>query len=134
MNKMSDMFNITRDSMNFSKLSSLYDTLSVDQYLGRPLPKDLSDDDLKNMDHLHSWFFALRHTYNLSRAENAGKLQRILDTFDSRTKVPDSYPLKWVFLSAHDTDIVPMQVDLNITSSICIEELYRTGSTSAINC
>ena len=36
--KISSVFNISLNSMNFSKISSLYDTLTVDRYLGRPFP------------------------------------------------------------------------------------------------
>jgi hypothetical protein len=37
--KLSSVFNIPINSMNFSRVSSLYDTLTVDKYLGRPMPK-----------------------------------------------------------------------------------------------
>lgn len=36
--KLGQTFNIDVAAMNFSKVSSLYDTLTVDRYLGRPLP------------------------------------------------------------------------------------------------
>mgnify|MGYP000862317548 FL=1 len=37
-------------------------------------------------------------------------------------------------LGGHDTDIYPFLIDLNISSSACIEELYRFGKTNALNC
>lgn len=45
-----------------------------------------------------------------------------------------NYPLKWSFLSAHDTDILPAQTALNFSSFSCIEDLYRKGKTDALNC
>ena len=42
--------------------------------------------------------------------------------------------MKWTFLSAHDTDSVPMLNGLNFSLSVCIEERYRKGKTDALNC
>lgn len=134
MKKMSAMYNISLESMNFSKLSSLFDTLTVDKFLGRPLPSDMLDSDYTNLQHLHEWFNAFKISQNLSKALNSVKFQKVLSEFDSRIRNPDTYPRRWTFLSAHDTDIAAAHVDLNISSAHCIEDLYRKGSTSAINC
>ncbi len=37
-------------------------------------------------------------------------------------------------MSVHDTDISSLLTDLNLTSSDCIEQLYRKGTTNALNC
>lgn len=71
---------------------------------------------------------------NVSLMYTSGKLQRLFTTFDNRVKLPDTYPLKWTFLSCHDTDIFAMQLGMNLTSFSCIEEQYRKGNTSAMNC
>ncbi len=39
------MFNLPETSINFYEIGQLYDTLTVDRYLGRPLPSDFSEDD-----------------------------------------------------------------------------------------
>ncbi len=36
--------------------------------------------------------------------------------------------------SGHDTDIAALLTDLNISSSQCVEDLYRKGKTDALNC
>ena len=36
--------------------------------------------------------------------------------------------------SVHDTDIAALLTDLNISSSQCVEDLYRKEKTDAINC
>lgn len=118
--KMANMFNIQPASMNFSKISSLYDTLTVDKYLGRPLPADLTDDDYLNMRHLHYWLNYFKINFNLSKAINTGKLTRVLQDFDGRIANLTTQVLKWTFLSAHDTDISGMLLDLNVSSAQCI--------------
>lgn len=42
--------------------------------------------------------------------------------------------MKWTFLSAHDTDILPVQTEFNFSSFQCIEDIYRKGKTDALNC
>lgn len=51
-----------------------------------------------------------------------------------RTRLVDTYPLKWTFLSGHDTDIIAMHLGLNLSSAQCIQEIYRKGTTSSLNC
>ena len=64
----------------------------------------------------------------------SGKVQRMIDLFDLRSKVPNNKGVKWTFLFGHEGDMLATQLALNITSSQCIEELYRKGSTSAYAC
>lgn len=71
-------FGIEPSAMNFSKISSLYDTLTVDKYLGRPMPKNFTEDDYLNMRHLHYWLNYFKISFNLSKAINSGKLNRIM--------------------------------------------------------
>jgi len=40
--KMATTFKIDESVMNFTKLASLYDTIRVDRYLGRPLPESFT--------------------------------------------------------------------------------------------
>lgn len=84
--KIGQIFNIAEASMNFSKISSLYDTLTVDKYLGRPMPTGFTDDDYLNMRHLHEWFNYFKINFNLSKVINTGKLKRVISDFDGRIK------------------------------------------------
>lgn len=61
-------------------------------------------------------------------------MKRILEDFDDRIENLEKKSLKWTFLSAHDTNIYALNGDLNISSSDCIEQLYRKGKTDALNC
>ena len=64
----------------------------------------------------------------------SSKFQKMFSTFDTRQRIPDSYGLKWTFISAHDTDIMALHLALNLSSCLCVQELYRKGETSALNC
>ena len=86
------------------------------------------------MRHLHNWFNNLKISQNYSKALNSFKIQKIINEFDARIRNPSNYSLKWTFLSAHDTDLSAAQLDLNISSPQCIEDLYRKGSTTALVC
>lgn len=51
----------------------------------------------------------------------SGKVNRILDLFDLRIKIPDNKGVKWTFMLGHEGDMLATQLALNITSSDCIE-------------
>ena len=73
---------------------------------------------------------------NLSSAfdtVNTPKLKWMFKVFDKRIMSRNS-SIRWTMLGGHDTDIYPFLIDLNISSSACIEELYRFGKTNALNC
>ena len=126
------MFNIS-GNVTLSTLSSLNSDLECDRYLGRPLPKDFNQDDQKNLKHIDSWYKQFGFIGNLTKAINKDRFTKIMNVFDGRIKNPNQ-ALKWTFLFVHDLDMVPMYYDLNLSTSKCIEQLYRKGQTTALNC
>ena len=130
--RMIAMFNLSANS-TLSSMQSLHGAVQIDLHLGRPLPKDFTDEDFQNLKHLDSWYKQFSWTYDLAKAVNKYRFDKIIGDFDARIKNP-TQQFKWTFLSAHDLDIVPMYNDLNLSSSQCIEELYRKGQTAALNC
>lgn len=128
------MFNFSLANVTLYTMLRVLDVVNVDNYLGRPLPQNFTEDDTKNVFHLANWYYYIVELGNNSLMYNTGKMQKIISVFDLRTKLPDSYALKWTFLSGHDTDIFAMHIGLNLSSAQCIEEVYRKGSTTALNC
>jgi hypothetical protein len=115
--RMASVFNISMNNMNFSVLSSIYDTLTVDRFLGRPMPKqNFTEDDYANMKHLHLWFNFFKNKNELSRAVNTGKIKKILADFDDRLNNVNNKTLKWTFISSHDTDATTMMYGLNFST------------------
>lgn len=51
MKKLETAFNVS-GGMNFSKTSSIADSLIVDRFLGKPLPPQLTEADYLNIHHL----------------------------------------------------------------------------------
>lgn len=130
--RMGKMFNIS-GNVTLATLSTLNSDLECDRYLGRPLPSEFTEEDNKNLKHIDSWYKQLTFVKDLAKAVNRDRLVKILSVFDGRIK-NEGQALKWTFLSGHDLDMVPIYNDLNLSSSSCIEELYRKGKTSALNC
>ena len=116
---MIQVFNLPTNS-SFQTFSSLFDTLIVDKFMGRSLPSGFTEDDLANLQHLHNWLNNIKYSRTVSKIINSAKFVKILTQFDNRIKNLNGYPLKWSFLSAHDTDVLPAQSDLNFSSSQCI--------------
>lgn len=134
MKKVTNIFNVSSDKINFWTMSSICGVLNCDQYLGKPFPETFTPDDYENILHLHLWFNFFRKTNNLLKAINTGKIKKILKDFDDRIANPLNKTLKWTFISSHDADETAMLQGLNISSYNCIEQLYRKGSTTALNC
>ena len=65
---------------------------------------------------------------------NSLKLNKIISNFEMRTRLPKTYSPKMTFLGGHDVDIASLNILLNISSSSCVEEQWRKGNTSALNC
>lgn len=115
------MFNFSMDDASLLTLSRCFDAASVDLFLGRPLPPDFTNDDYKNLQHMANWYFYVAVSNQNSLMANTFKFQKIINEFDLRIRLPDSYPLKWTFVSGHDTDILAMHQGLNISSYECTE-------------
>jgi len=82
MKKMGNLFQFK--TLNFSAMIGLYDTLAVDDSLGRPMPSGFTREDYLNLQHLTSWYSLFRNTFNLSRALNTNVLRRVITDFDNR--------------------------------------------------
>ena len=108
--------------------------LIIDQYLGKKFPSNFSEADFQNIQHLHSWYNYFIYRDNLAKAKIFWKTSKILNDFDNRIKNINNNSPRFSFLSGHDTDIFPFNNVLNFSSSECVEELYRKGSTSNLNC
>ncbi len=112
----------------------LFDTLYVDRYLGKPLPSTLTEADFSNLKHLNSWYYTFIMSNNLSRLVNTYKLSKIINEFENRIQSLRNYATKMTVISCHDTDISALYTGFNISSSQCIEDLYRKSKTDALNC
>ncbi len=118
--KMASTFNIEPSSMNFTKLSALYDTVRSDKYLGRKLPTSLTQSDFANLEHLYNWHKHFTYTFDLAKAYNTYKFNEVFTSFDNKIKNPNSQ-VKWVTISANEIDIIAAQNGLKIASASCIE-------------
>jgi hypothetical protein len=71
---------------------------------------------MRNVLHLTNWYYYVYSLSNVTLMFNSGKIEKILSVFDLRTKLPNTYALKWTFLSGHDNDIVALHLGLNLSS------------------
>ena len=126
--KMASIFKIDPNAMNFTKLCSLYDTIRVDIYLGRPLPSEFTKEDQANIEHLYYWYQHFTHSFDLSRAFATFALNQVVGSFNKKVK-NESADSKWTTISTFEGDLISVMNNLNISSASCIEELYRKGST-----
>lgn len=105
--------------MILMNVSHTFDTLVCDKFLGRPFPDSFSDNDYLNMRHLHYYTNMIRYGYVFSYAVNTPKFKYIFSNFDKAVSNPAGL-FKMGILSCHDTDLIPLQYQLNISSANCI--------------
>lgn len=117
--KTASAFSIDAASMNFTNLAALYDSVTVDKYLGESLPSGYSSDDFNNMQHLYNWYSLFTRTGNLSKAYSSRPLNRIFELFDGRVKQPEGSSLRWSTISVDEPHIVSLMNELNISSALC---------------
>ena len=85
------------------------------------------------MEHLYYWYRHIIHSFDLSRAFSTFTLNQVMSNFDNKIKNVNS-DSKIVTVSTFEGDLISIMNNLNISSATCIEEVYRKGSTSALNC
>ena len=56
-----------------------------------------------------------------------------MGSFNKKVK-NESMDSKWTTISTFEGDLISVMNNLNISSASCIEEMYRKGSTEALNC
>ena len=120
---MSTLFNFTlktKSSDNLLQLTRVYDVASVDKYLGRQLPSAFTEDDYKNSQHFTNWYYMIAMSGNNSYMANTFKVNKLINAFDLRVRLPDTYALKWTHLFGHDTDILAFHLALNTSSPACV--------------
>jgi len=88
---------------------------------------------LENIEHLYYWHHHFIKIFNLSKAFSTFTFNQVMSHFDEKVKTPSSKN-KWVTISTFEGDLISVMNNLNISSANCIEEQYRKGSTSALNC
>lgn len=71
------LFNLPANS-TFQTLSSLFDTLIVDKFMGKPLPNGYSQADLDNLNHIFNWFNNVKYSGNVSKVISSRKYAKIL--------------------------------------------------------
>ncbi len=57
---------------------------------------------------------------NNSFMANTFKIQKLINAFDLRVRLPDSYALKWTHLFGHDTDLLAFHLAMNTSSATCV--------------
>lgn len=126
------LFNLTLQESNVAGLAELYDTLVADNYLGRPLPSQLTDDDYEKLSFIQRYLFTLVYEEEPARIFNAPFVNNMISNMENVIK--GNYGVKKLSAySAHDSNVVPLLVYFNLTSSECLKKQWK-NETFQGNC
>lgn len=114
-------------------LNRLFDTIVCDKFLNRALPDSFTDANYINIRHLHYYANLIKYGGDFANAVNTPKFKRIFSSFDRAVSNTNGL-FKMGIYSCHDTDLIPLQVQLNFSSFSCTEDMYRFNKTNELNC
>lgn len=121
--------------VSLGTIGLVYDCLIVDIYQNRPIPY-IPPAIWTNMTFLMNYMDTFYYMFDVTRnLLNTLPFRKLIDTLDGVYYGTSQNPnLKWVMLSAHDTNLLIHMPFLNLSSSQCQFEKYFNGSTDALNC
>lgn len=129
---MTKLFNIPLAESNIGGLVALYDTLACDNYVGRKMPDQFTDRDYQTLMFIHRYMFALLFEDIPSQIFNAPYVNTMLGNMEK--VIQNKLDVKKLSIySGHDTNVVPLLVFYNLTSSECLKKQWM-GQTVTGNC
>ena len=114
--------------------SVLYDTLIADYTEGLPIPFQPGSEEWLAYEYLYLGINQILYFSNPLHLQiaNANFFNYLLDTFDRKTS--NRTDLRFVFLSAHDTNLLAILSILNQTHFACFSERYKNKNLNASTC
>lgn len=106
-------------------MTTLYDLVICDYYLGRPLPLQFSPADLKHLTFIQAYLYPLVYSGTLASVFATPLLAPILDNMNNIIKNGNHEVKKFSVYSGHDTNIVCLLVYLNMTSPECVLSQWK---------
>jgi len=126
------VFNLTALQANLASMSDLYETLYSDQYLGRPLPKDYTDSDAKNLRYIYEEYNTLVFNGKFGSLISTPLIRYIKSKILAQTSLSTNKRL--TFVSAHSNNLLPLLTILNLTSAECIAQKWKGQPITTLNC
>lgn len=71
--RLAPIFNFSAPTANFYTMLRVLDVINVDNYLGKPVPGNLSTTDQRNAYHLGNWYYYVAELNKVSLFINTGK-------------------------------------------------------------
>jgi hypothetical protein len=129
---MKNIFNLSIAEANIAGMIELYDTVTCDQNLGRPLPSGFTEQEYQRLKYIENYLLVLLYDGKLAKTFSAPILKAVIEAMELVIAKKNGEK-RLTVISAHDTDLAPILTTLNITSAECVQRLYRNQSWAG-NC
>lgn len=80
------VFNLSVEESNVAGLAELFDVVTCDMYLGRPLPAQFSDYDYAQLKFIQNYLFTLVYGGEPAKVFSTNLVSAILNNMDNRVK------------------------------------------------
>lgn len=130
--KMKLIFNLTILQSTIATMSNLYQTLISDINLGRKLPKEFTDYDLKNLRFIANYYDTLIFAGNFGRVLATPTLRMIRNNLSTASARKNAKKMTLNF--GHRSNLLPLMTSLNLTTAECVSQQWKNESIASLNC
>ena len=132
MTKITKIFKLPLTDANIGIMLELYDVVTSDQNLGRPMPSNFTDAEYKQLKYIYNYLFVLLYADHLAAIYSTPIVKPILENMESIIN-GNFGQKKLTVISGHDSNVAPVLTFMNLTSSECIKKKWN-NQTITENC
>lgn len=129
--RIASMFKLPVAQANIIGLIELYDVVICDLNLGRKMPSSFTEHDLKHLEFIQNYYFALLNEKEYDKVIATPILKQMM--LNMENVISGKLHKKMTLLSAHDTNVAPMLTFLNLTTPNCLKKKFH-NETVTQNC
>lgn len=133
MSKIKLVFNLSPLQMNIPSMADLYDTLISDLTLGKELPKQFDEYDMKSLKFISDYYNILLNDGSYAQTFATLTLS-LLRTKMELVRTRQLGDKKWSIFFPREGTITPLLTILNLTSTTCLTQRWKNQTVTEINC
>ena len=114
---MKALFKLTDSQTNLDTMSDLYQTVIADLNLGRKMPEEFTETDLKNLKHMNDLFKTLIFNGDFAKVISTPTIRMFILRC---LGIKDGFGPKLSFLFGHQSNLHPLVTLFNLTNIDCL--------------
>jgi hypothetical protein len=126
------VFNLSALQVTVATMADLYSTVISDLYLGRLLPKNFDDYDLKSLKFISDYYNGMLYSGNFAAVISTPFLRLL--RMNIKNVIEGNNKKKLSIFEVHESNIYPLLTTLNLTSADCLNQRWKNQTITSLNC